>query len=398
MTDWKRTLGRFVSNAEERFDELAARLGNRLGGAQQINILPYLGYGTPHEVRLRGRVLEGFALNVETDKDSTWRNLANMYRRLNTKEVKGATIRASIGGRVAEVQTDNEGYFTFALTLEPPLPSADFWQHVQLELVGIGAEAGASGDPTAAPSATISVSASGRVMVPSAQAQFGVISDLDDTVIKTDVLNTLRMAQNTFLRNARTRLPFAGVAEFYQALHQGVSGLNPLFYVSNSIWNLYDLFMDFFELRGIPLGAFFLLDLGLNETYFASLRSGKHKTAVIETLLATYPTLPFLLIGDSGEKDPEIYLSAVQQFPGRIAAVYIRDVAGSARDREMEGLIAQAAEAGTQMLLVSDTVAAAEHAAAHGFIPASALPTVREGMLADKRPPSGTEPLLPLPE
>jgi phosphatidate phosphatase APP1 len=395
MTDWKRTLGKFVSNAEERFDELAARLRTRLGETQQVNILPYLGYGTPYELRLRGRVLEGFALAVETDKDGTWRNLANMYRRLNTKEVKGATIRASIGGQAAEVQTDNEGYFTFVLPLTPPLREAEFWQHVSLELVEGGADA-VKGDvdaPTSPP-----VQAIGRVMVPSTQAQFGVISDIDDTVIKTDVQHTLRMAQNTFLRNARTRLPFAGVAEFYQALHQGVSVLNPLFYVSNSIWNLYDLFMDFFELRGIPLGAFFLLDLGLNETYFASLRSGKHKTAVIETLLTTYPTLPFILIGDSGEKDPEIYLNAVQQFPGRIAAVYIRDVAGSVRDREMEGLIAQAAEAGTEMLLVSDTIAAAEHAAAHGFIPDDALPVIREGTFADKRPTSGTEPLSPLPD
>jgi phosphatidate phosphatase APP1 len=390
MTDWKRRLSRLVSNAEDHFDELATRLLHRLGGETRIKIVPYLGYGTPSRLRLRGRVLEDFSLNVNVDKDTTWRNLVNMYRRLNTKEVKNASVRATFAGQVYEVRTDGEGYFDFAIDLDPPLAAPAFWQDLPLELTETASDGALGGLP---PPGELpqTFRATGRVMIPPSEAQFGVISDLDDTVIQTDVLHTLKMAQNTFLRNARTRLPFAGVGEFYQALHRGTGSLNPLFYVSNSIWNLYDLFIDFFELRGIPLGAFFLLDLGLNEQYFASLRSGKNKIAAIETLLTTYAHLPFILIGDSGEKDPDIYLQTVQRFPGRVVAVYIRDVAGSARDREIETVIAQARAVGTEMLLVPDTVAAAEHAAARGFISPGALPAIRAGMLEDNRPYSSTD-------
>lgn len=91
--------------------------------------------------------------------------------------------------------------------------------------------------------------------MPPAKAKFGVISDLDDTVIQTNVLSVLQAAHNTFLHNAYTRLAFPGVAAFYQALQQGQDGsMNPIFYVSNMPWNLYDLMNDFFDMRHIPRG------------------------------------------------------------------------------------------------------------------------------------------------
>ncbi len=141
-------------------------------------------------------------------------------------------------------------------------------------------------------------------MVPPVDARFGIISDLDDTVIQTDVLHLLNLARNAFLRNAHTRLPFAGVAEFYTALQKGAqsTGYNPIFYVSNSPWNLYDLLVDFFGVRQIPLGAFFLIDLGLTRDHFIRVDPVEHKLGAIDDLFSAYSNLPFILIGDSSEK------------------------------------------------------------------------------------------------
>jgi phosphatidate phosphatase APP1 len=334
-------------------------------------------------------VLEYYKVSATRDQDRVWRNLVNMYRRFNTRELTNAHVRADLNGRAYDVATDEDGYFTFDLALDEPLYPTDSWQTVALHLPDYPDDASAQH--------------LGRILIPASTAQFGVISDIDDTILKTDVLNVVKMAQNTFLRNARTRLPFAGVAEFYKALHEGVnqgadqgeSANNPIYYVSNSVWNLYDLLLDFFEVRGLPLGPMFLLDLVLNETYLENLKLGTHKRDSIRHLLDLYPNLPFILIGDSGEHDPEIYLEAVLQHPGRILAVYIRDAWAAEsnnkkkhqaeRTQQTAAIIEQCRAAGTEMLLVPDTLAAAQHAAAQGYIAADKLSAIRAARTEDNR-------------
>jgi phosphatidate phosphatase APP1 len=81
-------------------------------------------------------------------------------------------------------------------------------------------------------------------------------------VLQSSVTNFLKMARMVLLGNAHTRLPFEGVAAFYRALQRGASGgeFNPIFYVSNSPWNLYDLLEDFMDVHGVPAGPLFLRD------------------------------------------------------------------------------------------------------------------------------------------
>ena len=97
------------------------------------------------------------------------------------------------------------------------------------------------------------------MLVPAPQAQFGVISDIDDTVVHSNVTSKLRMILTVALSNARTRKPFKGVAAFYRALHAGV---NPVFYVSKSPWNLYAPLVEYLEVQGLPLGPLLLRDFG----------------------------------------------------------------------------------------------------------------------------------------
>jgi len=199
------------------------------------------------------------------------------------------------------------------------------------------------------------------------------------------------MARNTFLMNSRTRLPFAGVAAFYQALRRGTGeSLNPIFYVSSSMWNLYDMLYDFFVVRGIPLGPLFLVDAGITREQFIMPGHRRHKIAAIETLLATYPNLKFILIGDSTQKDPAIYLEIIEKHPGRILASYIRDVA-LLPHQKAEAMAQQAREHGVDMLTVKDTLAAAVHAADHGFIDPDALDAIAADTEEDRKAPTPLE-------
>jgi phosphatidate phosphatase APP1 len=121
--------------------------------------------------------------------------------------------------------------------------------------------------------------------------------------------------------------------------------------------------------QALPLGPLMLRDFGLQ-------REKEHKRKRIEEILAAYPKLKFILIGDSGEEDPEIYAAVVNRFPERIRAIYIRSVNPS-RIGEIEKLATQVAKTGCQLVLAPDCVPAAAHAAAEGLIQASELRAVR---------------------
>ncbi len=339
--------------------------------SSSVQILPYIGHGTQSVIYLKGRVLEKHRVVSGRSEDSKWRNLINTYHRFNSHKMPGVRITARIAGVEAQTRTDAAGFFDFEIVLDPPLISDQVWHDVRLELPEYRGQAGAIANAT--------------VVIPPSMAEFGVISDLDDTVLHSNVVNWLKLARNTFFYNAHTRLPFAGVAEFYHALQRGTGGhFNPIFYVSNSPWNLYDLIADFFVVKGIPPGPIFLIHLGLSPRHLSRPDPVRNKLAQIEHLLDTYPDLSFLLIGDSGEHDSEIYLRVIRAYPGRIRAAYIRDVTGKRRQQEIQAIVEQAHRNGVPMLLVPDTIAAAEHAAQHGSILPETLPAIRQQTAADQ--------------
>ncbi len=320
-------------------------------------ILPYLTYGTPARLTVCGGVGEAEGSPPAAHADTGWRNLIAFYKRLESDEVPGASVRARYLGAEVDAVSNGEGYFRVQVPTGGRL-SPGAWHYVELELIRPQGGAGATA----------------RVLVPPARAKFGVISDIDDTIVASHVANKLRMLLTVALTNSRTRKPFKGVAAFYRALH---AGLNPVFYVSKSPWNLYVPLVEYLEVQGLPLGPLMLRDFGL-------VLEKHHKTRAIEAILATYPKLSFILIGDSAEADPEIYADIVRRFPKRIRAIYIRSVS-TKRISEVEKLIGEVAKTGCQLILAPEADLAAAHAAAEGLIQAPDLRAVRSDIEADTR-------------
>jgi phosphatidate phosphatase APP1 len=181
------------------------------------------------------------------------------------------------------------------------------------------------------------------------------------------------------------------VAAFYHALRKGASGhaRNPLFYVSSSPWNLYDLITQFLDFQGIPAGPVMLRDLDIDLGLASSRRHHEHKRENIRRVLSTFADVPAILIGDSGQQDPEIYRDVVREFSGRIKAVYIRNVSQSAeRSQSIQRLADEVLAAGSSLVLADDTLAAARHAAEQGFI----SPDTLEAIAQDKRADEGATP------
>ncbi|RYD65333.1 MAG: DUF2183 domain-containing protein, partial [Verrucomicrobiaceae bacterium] len=279
------------------------------------------------------------------------------------------------------VVTDEEGYY------QADFPPSESTHDGLLWMTASAAVEGAEGV----------LRATQDIMMPPANAAFGIISDLDDTVIHTGITSLLLAAKLTFLENAKTRKPLEGVASLYHALQQGHGKrpINPLFYISSSPWNLHDLLVDFLRLNEIPPGPLLLRDVGLDRTKFIKEPGHGHKEAKALSLLDAYPALPFVLVGDSGQEDPSIYASVAEKRPGRVLAIYIRDVdpeTDSLLDTAVHRAVDRAAAVSVPMILARDSLMMAEHASSIGLMPLAPMSAVIREIEKDReRPGTGEE-------
>ena len=342
-----------------------------------MRVCAYRGYATSSHAFVSGRVLANRSPGELGDKQSLWRNLIDTYRRFETDEVPNALVTVRFQGQEKTTQTDAEGYYHVELPRTEW--SDDLWltagAHSQI------------GDRE--------ISAEHEIVAPADAAQFGVISDLDDTVIETNVTSFLTAAKLTLLGNAKTRKPLEGVAALYSSLHLGAAGrpLNPIFYVSSSPWNLYDLLCEFLQLNEIPKGPIFLGDYGIDRTKFIKKRGHRDKLDRTLALMAAFPDLPFVLIGDSGQQDAGLYAEAAALHPQRIKAIYIRDVdpaTATDRDDRVREHIATATRHGVPMLLAPDSQAMAHHATELGLISGQKEMAVQAEVAKDQERPTPT--------
>ena len=373
--DWReelrglaRSLGR---RARHALDALERRVDR-----DPYCIIGYRSYGTVDRALVLGRVLEDEGNLAPDPGHSPVRNLIASIKRLESDPLAYAEVVARLGDDAHRIVADDEGFLRAGLPLRRPVDPG--WHRADLAPAQDAAVAPRPGRA--------------EVLVPAPDARFGVISDLDDTVLQSEVTRLVRAVRLVLLENARTRLPFPGVAALYRALHSGLDGQpsNPIFYVSKSPWTLYEVVAEFLALQGLPDGPLLLRDLDLG---FGSRTKTEHKAATIAEVLATYPSLPFVLIGDSGQQDPEIYHALLRDHPGRIPAIYIRSVDRRPnRLSAIEALAKEVREAGSSLVLGDDTMAIARHAAEHGWIEPARLAEVSGDANADQGVTGGKVP------
>ncbi len=271
------------------------------GGAPDRPVLDtYRGFGTPEGLVLRARVLASLRRTTPEPGQSRWKNLREMASLFLTHEVAGVKVVAPESGAWAE--SDEEGYVTLTI----PGEHAPGWHQIALEIVGV-------------PDSRVPA----RALVPSAEARIGVASDIDDTMMHTGAYSLARNLWTTFTGSARTRRVFPDAVGLMA--HLSAQGRNPVFYVSSSPWNLHSFLEKVFDRAGLVTGPVFLRDYGIGRDQFITSGHGSHKGEAIDRILAATPDLPFVLIGDTGQKDAEIYLAAARRHPGRIRAVILRE-------------------------------------------------------------------------
>jgi len=325
-----------------------------------LQIIAFRTYGTKNHLYLRGRALEDETIDLE--KKGAFKLLFNAWKRFETDEIRNTELRVKIGNDIFYyTKTDNNGYFSIDESVEDLSNYVNEAGWLKLEF--------SYKEKQLKRTIQSENRFPAEMLIPSSSASFAVASDIDDTILHTGLTSTLkwRVLLNTLLTSAGKRLPLDGAPEFYHLLHRGKTGqeANPIFYVSHSPWNLYRYLKLFLKKNNFPKGPIILRN-------FPSPFSKKDKNEKpqkqkeIINLLKTYPKLKFILIGDSGEHDPDIYMEIAKAYPNRILAIYLRSVAHKKKMLRVSGLYENYEI--TPVLLVESSEQAIAHARENGFI------------------------------
>ncbi|MDH7911858.1 phosphatase domain-containing protein [Winogradskyella sp. SYSU M77433] len=325
-----------------------------------LQIITFQSYGTDSHFYARGRALEDESIDLE--EQHIWHLIVNTWKRFETDEIKHVGLDVKLpNNKIIKVKTDDSGYFIAEENIEnlKSLTNDEGWLSFELSYNDVNIKRTIQNQNRFP----------GELLIPSSKAQFGVASDIDDTILHTGVVSILkwRVIYNSIFRHAKNRIPLEGAADFYHKLHRGVSGenANPIFYVSHSPWNLYRYLDLFLRQNNFPKGPILLRSLS-NLLKRKSQDEKPQKQKEILHLLKTYPNLPFILIGDSGEHDPDIYMEIAEEYPDRILAIYLRSVKHKKKMLRVKSLVDNYKT--TMVLMVESSAQAIEHAREHGFI------------------------------
>ncbi len=257
-------------------------------------VVPFTGYGTTDWVRVLGRVVLRRPGAAPADRFTSIRG----WRSFVSIPLSDAEVEVIIGEERRVIRADRGGVLDAAI----PVHLAPGWAAIRLSVGDQEVEA--------------------PVFVIGSGVTFGVLSDVDDTVMVTAIPRPLLAAWNTFVLDEHARRPVAGMAVLYSRLRQEHPG-SPVIYLSTGAWNVAPTLTRFLERNAYPRGALLLTDWGpTRDRWF---RSGQeHKRASLARLATEFPAVRWLLIGDDGQHDEQIYAEFVAAHPDNAAAVAIR--------------------------------------------------------------------------
>ncbi|HEY0260946.1 MAG TPA: phosphatase domain-containing protein [Lacisediminihabitans sp.] len=288
----------FAARVEDRLHEFREKRARRRGYLPMV--IPYTSYGAPEWARILCRILLS---KPEADNDIARKKIRG-WRSFTSVTVNDVPVTISVGGLDRVVMADRGGVVdtVIPIRLEPG------WHTVTITTEH--AEA---------------IEAPLFVMDPAMDV--GIISDVDDTVMVTALPRPLLAAWNTFVLDEHARRPVPGMAVLYERLSRAHSGA-PVFYLSTGAWNVAPTLSRFLSRNLYPAGPLLLTDWG--PTHDRWFRSGKaHKVESLRRLAREFPTVHWLLVGDDGQHDEEIYGEFSTSHPDNVAAIAIRQLSNS---------------------------------------------------------------------
>lgn len=292
-----------AARVEDAFHEFRARRARKRGFLETV--VPYTGYGAPSWVRILGRVVLAKEPRPGSRAERKHRKREESIRGCRSfisVPVADVPVVIEVEGDRHEVMPDRGGVIDTVI----PVQLTPGWHTV-----------------------TLTVPASARVFeapvfIVDPKATFGIISDVDDTVMVTALPRPLLAAWNTFVLDEHARVPTPGMSVLLERLAAAHPGA-PVIYLSTGAWNVAPTLTRFLSRNLFPAGPLLLTDWGPTHNRF--FRSGReHKRTSLARLADEFPGLRWLLVGDDGQHDEALYGEFTTAHPGNVAAVAIRQL------------------------------------------------------------------------
>ena len=287
------------------------------GRGWQTRIVAHTGYGSPEFARVLGRVLLSRRDDARAEPGArvdagasaaqlrSAEDVRRGWRAFITAPAMNVPVTVTLGRKRIHTRTDRSGYIDVKLR-DHGLPAG--WAEATL---------------TSPDAATVQAA----VVLVGDDQTFGLISDIDDTVISTSLPRPMIAAWNTFVKSENARHVVPGMATMYRELLARYPGA-PMVYLSTGAWNTAPTLTRFLRRHGYPPGPLLLTDWGPTNTGW--FRSGQeHKRACLHRLANEFPHIRWLLVGDDGQHDPRIYGDFARQRPDAVAAIAIRELTPS---------------------------------------------------------------------
>jgi len=291
----------FAARLEEFIDRRIEALLRAIGWREQV--ISYTGYGSTSSIRVLGRVI----LVPKRARTGLGKATEEMIRRRGFRNFfSTACVRAQFTVQVGELRvsgiTDRGGYIDERIR-DHNLTAG--WQQVEVRSAG-------------------SESTLADVQVVGDDVTFGVVSDIDDTIITTFLPRPMIAAWNSFIRDESARQAIPGMARMYNSL-LARHPETPVIYISTGAWNTHAFLSRFLKRHGFPVGPMLMTDWGPTNTGW--FRSGyAHKVEALLELTRDFPDISWLLVGDDGQHDPAIYADFARVAPGHVRAIAIRQL------------------------------------------------------------------------
>jgi len=271
------------------------------------NILVYHAYGNAHQIVIQGRMEEKKTFSEAKEDDNWFQNIWRTARQVKADEIKNQTIFARLNGEKFETKGDDEGYFEFNIATQKALKSG-------YEKIALNIEGNSNALKT-------------EVTVVGLEPRVGIISDFDDTIIVSDVNNKIKLGYNTVLKNYKQRKVVPTMLERFQKIlaHNPKDAPSTLFILSGSPQQLFFAVEDFLAFHHFPRHTL-ILKKAHGEHKDPLTDQFAYKTEKIERLIKLYPNMRWVMFGDSGEKDAEVYKFIKEKYSNKVVNYYIRDV------------------------------------------------------------------------
>lgn len=273
----------------------------------------YQGYGNPNKFFIIGHVFNNYSSVDFNKRNHIWNNFKTLYSLFNVDTLANIELCLEWNDNSYFSVSEFDGFFKFEIDIESIDLELCGWQEFTIKIMNkpnIPAQ-----------------KYSGQMFIP-VDNSMSIISDIDDTIVKSYSTKTYKKLMELMSKNANQRTTFDYISEFLNTFRQHPTGtIYNYFYVSSSEWNLYDYIKHVFNKNRIPDGILLLNSIkSLKEFYKTGYSGHEGKFFRIARLFISFPHMKFLLIGDNSQRDVHIYSAIAQKYPEQILGIFIRNV------------------------------------------------------------------------